>query len=66
MKISVNNQIMQVDDGTTVAALVRQQNINRHAIAVAVNQHIIHRENWADYQFHNDDSVVVVTVVAGG
>lgn len=66
MQISVNNQTIQIDDGITVADLVKARNINTRAVAVAVNRQIVHRENWNEYRFSNGDTVDIVTVVAGG
>ncbi|GGW81146.1 sulfur carrier protein ThiS [Alteromonas halophila] len=66
MQISVNNQTIEINEEMTVTALVKAQNLNTQAIAVAVNQHIIHRENWPEYHFSSGDKVDIVTVVAGG
>ena len=66
MQIAVNNQECEVADDATVSALIQQQGINAQAIAVAVNQKIIHRESWREYRFNEGDRVDIVTVVAGG
>ncbi len=66
MQIAVNNQQCEVADGLTVSALIQQQDINVQAIAVAVNQKIIHRQSWRECHLNEGDRVDIVTVVAGG
>ncbi len=66
MQIAVNNEKCKVAEGLTVSALLKQYDINIQAIAVAVNQKIIHRESWSEYRFSDGDRVDIVTVVAGG
>lgn len=66
MQISVNNQSIQIDEEATVATLVKAQKSQTRAIAVAVNQQIVHRENWSEHRLHGGDVVDIVTVVAGG
>ena len=65
MKVTVNDTEMQVDDGTTVTALVRRLGLPDKGLAVAVNWSVVPRSRW-DSAVPADARVEVVTAVQGG
>ena len=61
----VNDEELQLDDGTTVAALLRRLGFADKGIAVAVNAAVLPRSQW-DSAVPEDARVEVVTAVQGG
>lgn len=65
MKIVVNDESVEIDDGTTVADLLEKLGIPDKGIAVAVDWAVIPRSEW--HQALSDGAKVeVVTAVQGG
>lgn len=65
MRVTVNDEDMQVDDRTTVTGLVEQLGIPDTGIAVAVDSTVVPRSLW-DTKLFDGARVEVVTAVQGG
>ncbi|OAN39308.1 sulfur carrier protein ThiS [Mycolicibacterium iranicum] len=65
MRVTVNDEAMEVDDRTTVAALLDQLGIPEKGIAVAVDWSVIPRSQW-DAALSDGAKIEVVTAVQGG
>jgi sulfur carrier protein len=65
MRISVNDEAVEIDDGTTVAALVEQLGFGEKGIAVAVDWSVLPRSEWQT-ALADGARVEVVTAVQGG
>ncbi len=65
MIISVNTERLEVDDQTTVAALLRSLGYPDRGIAVAVDQTVLPRSAWAT-TLSDGAQLEVVTAVQGG
>lgn len=68
MKITVNGEEREFDDGPTVAELVETfgpQN-NGRGIAVAVNGEVVTRGRWTTTTLADDDRVEILRAVGGG
>ena len=68
MKIFVNAQQLEVDERTTVAALLESLGFPDRGIAVALDQALLPRSNWATelYELSQPVRLEVVTAVQGG
>jgi sulfur carrier protein len=66
MDVTVNGVPTRVDDGETVAGLVRDRVDDRRRVAVAVNGAVVPRAAWADTLLAGGDAVEVLAPVAGG
>ena len=66
MKVTVNGETSELDDGTTVAALVAGRAEEHRRIAVAVNAGVVPRSSWGTTVLHDGDAVEVLVAVAGG
>ncbi len=66
MRIRVNDEELTVDDGTTVADLVRRFDLAPERVAVEVNQRLVRRATYPETRLHPDDRVEIVTLVGGG
>ncbi|MFB1296048.1 sulfur carrier protein ThiS [Mycobacterium sp. pW049] len=65
MKVTVNDEAVEVDDQTTVAALLDHLGIPEKGIAVAVDWSVLPRSQW-DTALKDGAKIEVVTAVQGG
>lgn len=65
MKITVNDEAVEVDDETTVAALLDRLGFPAKGIAVAVDLSVLPRSQWQT-TLADGARVEVVTAVQGG
>lgn len=65
MRVTVNDEGVEVDDGTTVEALVRRMGFPDKGIAVAVNWSVLPRSEW-HLTVQEGARVEVLTAVQGG
>lgn len=65
MKITVNDEAVEVDDETTVAALLDRLGFPEKGIAVAVDWSVLPRSEWQS-ALADGARVEVVTAVQGG
>lgn len=65
MNVTVNDQNVQIDDGTTVAALLRRLGLPQKGIAVALDAAVLPRSQW-DRPVPAGARLEVVTAVQGG
>ncbi|MCG5432194.1 sulfur carrier protein ThiS [Mycobacterium sp. MYCO198283] len=65
MKVTVNNEEVQVDDGTTVGQLLRLRGFPDRGIAVAIDWAVLPRSEW-DQALADGARVDVVAAVQGG
>ncbi len=69
LAIVLNGEPYEVPAGTTVAGLLRRLKIDpetARGIAVAVNEEVVRRTQWAELQLQAGDRVEVVTARQGG
>jgi sulfur carrier protein len=65
MKVTVNDETVEVDEQTTVAALLSSLGFPEKGIAVAVDWSVLPRSGW-DTTLSDGARVEVVTAVQGG
>lgn len=65
MKLMVNDEELEVDDGTTISGLLDTLGFPDRGIAVAVNWSVLPRSQW-DSVVPDGARVEVVTAVQGG
>ena len=65
MRVTVNDEEMQVDDDTTVAALLAALGMPDRGVAVAVNAAVVPRSRWQT-TVPAGAHIEVVTAVQGG
>lgn len=67
MRITINNQIYQFDENTTLEnAIYSLQMEETKGIALALNEEIIPRSQWKETVLTNEDKIIVIGAVAGG
>jgi sulfur carrier protein len=67
MKVYVNDEKATVEQGQTLAQLLKGYDLNsQEGIAVAVNDEVIPQPQWADYQLKAQDNILLITATQGG
>ncbi|ALB61305.1 thiamine biosynthesis protein ThiS [Cronobacter condimenti 1330] len=66
MRIELNEESMQCEDGLSAAQLLEQLTLDKPGTALAVNQTILPRRQWPDYTLQEGDSLLLFQVIAGG
>ena len=66
MIIKINGQDETVEKKLNLAELVASKNLPVEKIVVEHNLHIVPKEKWADIFLYENDSIEIVSFVAGG
>ncbi|WP_394782211.1 sulfur carrier protein ThiS [Undibacterium sp.] len=66
MKIELNGEARDVENGQLLSELVTALSLSNQAIAVAVNRQIIVRSMWNEHVLKMNDKVDVVRAIGGG
>jgi len=66
MRILVNGQAMEVREGVTVEALLRELGVRRDFTAVALNREVAPRSTYATTVLRDGDRLEIVHPMAGG
>ena len=66
MKLSVNRQAVEADAGETLAGLLQRMSVPAEGVAVAVNNRVVPRAEWAATQLEEQMKITVIRAVCGG
>jgi sulfur carrier protein len=66
MRINLNGEAKEVDDGTTLQRLVEQLALSPERLAVELNYEVVRRSEWPRVTLSEGDRVEVVHFVGGG
>ena len=66
MRVFVNGEDRNLDDGITVDDVVDAVADDRSGIAVAVNEQVVPRSAWASTEVRAADRIEVLTAAQGG
>ncbi len=67
MQILVNNKPEELHSGIKLFELLTQLKLaDKRGIAVAVNNAVIGRNDWNDYQLNENDKVTIIRPAQGG
>ncbi|WP_022940574.1 sulfur carrier protein ThiS [Psychromonas hadalis] len=66
MKIDINEQSIEIDEKSNIEQLLVRLDSPLKGSAIAVNQKIISRSEWAHYQLKENDQVSLFQAIAGG
>jgi len=66
MRVSVNDQQLELPDGATVADVVTHLGLSSTRVAVEVNQQLVRRIHHPTTRLNSGDRIEVVTLVGGG
>ena len=65
MKLTVNGDLRDLPDGTTVSALLEQLKLLPRSVAVELNRRLLRSEKYGTV-LNDGDAVEIVTFVGGG
>jgi thiamine biosynthesis protein ThiS len=66
VQITVNGEAQQVASGLSLAALLRELDLNERRIAVEVNRNIVAPEQYRTHSLGEGDEIEIVHFVGGG
>ncbi len=66
MRMTINGEERDVDDGTTIAMLLAGLDLRREGLAVAVNDDVVPRTDHPVRVLRDGDRVEIIVAVAGG
>ena len=66
LSIKLNGKQEELKDNSTVLFAVETKNISQKGIAIAVNQQIITKSNWATTFLKNNDEILIIKATQGG
>lgn len=66
MHILVNDERVTCETGLHVAALLTQLDRDKPGLALALNQQILPRAQWAEHPLQEGDALLLFQVIAGG
>lgn len=66
MKILVNNKETELIQGNTLADVARQLELPAQGVAIALNNRMIPRAQWAEQAVKDGDSLVIIKAACGG
>lgn len=66
MKIYLNQSELSLESGVTLLGLLEQQQISPMGIALAVNNRIVRKVDWADTSLSEGDKVTMIQATYGG
>lgn len=66
IRITVNGEPREVEDGTTLRDLIRTLAFASERIAVEHNREVIARATWESTRLHEGDRIEIVHFVGGG
>jgi len=66
LSITVNGELRQAPDGTTVRRLVEQLQLDGRRIAVAIDRDVVPRSEYALRRLRDGDRVEILEAVGGG
>jgi sulfur carrier protein len=67
VNITLNGESIEIAAGETLAALLQSQKLlDRTGIAVALNDRVVARRDWATTTLAQSDSILVIVAAQGG
>lgn len=66
MQVVINGEAHEIEQGTTLAALVERRGLVGRRFAIEVNQEVVPRSQYAHSTLRASDRVEIVTAIGGG
>jgi len=66
MKITVNNDLMEVSEEMTVEKLIESFGFQQYQLAVAINNKVVPKAKWQQTLLHENDNIIIIKAVSGG
>lgn len=66
MRIKINEEVLEVSFGESLASIISKLEIPPDGIAVAINGAIVPKPSWEEVKPYENDSLVIITATQGG
>ena len=67
MELIVNNKTEKLQSGNKLSAMLLQLNLlDKRGIAVAVNNAVISKPNWEEFELKENDKITIIRPTQGG
>ena len=66
MKITVNNDLREVEESITVEKLIELFDFQQYQLAVALNNQVVSKTKWTQTVLHENDHIIIIKAVSGG
>ncbi len=66
MRILLNGTPKEIPEGIDLAALIEQLDLGNRRLAIEVNEELVPRSQFAEYQLSPEDRVEIIQAVGGG
>jgi len=66
LKVVVNNKEVEISDESTINDLISEMNMPDRGIAIAINNEVIPKENWAGFKLIKETRVTLIKATQGG
>lgn len=66
LRVELNGEAKELDEGTTLLALIEQLSLAPERVAVELNRSVVRRADWPAVQLSDGDRLEVVHFVGGG
>lgn len=66
MKVLVNNKEREINQESSIKDLATEMQLPEKGIAIAVNNKMVTRTEWANHLLKEGDTVVVIKAACGG
>jgi sulfur carrier protein len=66
MIVEINNEPIEFDSDISVKDMLARRDEGTSGIAVAVNDKIVRRTEWANFTLKNGDKVIIIKAAYGG
>ncbi len=66
MKVTVNGEVKEFPEGTTLQQIIETLGIAEKVMATAVNMEVVKKEQWKTYTPREGDKIELLHFVGGG
>lgn len=66
LSIKLNGNAHEIEDNSSVLSAVERFKMEQKGIAIAVNQQIISKSDWASTTLKNNDEILIIKATQGG
>lgn len=66
IEIAINSQNKNIAKHTSIADLLVQLNQSENGIAIAINNNVIPKTDWQNFQLHSNDQLLIIKATQGG
>lgn len=66
MHVTINGETHTLEDGMTVAELIRQRGAEPRRVAVEINKELVTRADYENTRINEGDQIEIVSFVGGG